>query len=180
MMGMAQGLVLAEGTEFLTPSNQVLLYTVIVFLLMLGILWKFAWGPLMKALEEREARIAKKIENAEGKFKEAEAKAVEYQRKIQQAKDEAVEIVAEGKRDAEKLREEILAAANLEAEKNLQRAKREIQLAKEHAVDEMRKSIIRMTAQLASEVIRREVREDDHARFVSQGMESFSKNAEKV
>ena len=75
------------------------LWAAITFLVLLVVLSKFAWGPIMQALEEREKRIQKTIDDAQAKFKEAEAKALEHQRHIDKAKDEAAEIIAEGKRD---------------------------------------------------------------------------------
>jgi F-type H+-transporting ATPase subunit b len=149
---------------------QVTLYTIVVFLMLLGILWRFAWGPLMKALEEREQRIAKKIDDAEALRRQAEERLKEYERRIVAAKDEAAAIIAEGKRDTEKVREEILAAAGSESAKALERAKREIHLAKESAVHEMREQMVALTSELAAKVIHREVKMEDHRRLVEEAM----------
>lgn len=165
MVNIALPLPLAAG-GLLAPQAQVLLYTVIVFLLLLALLWKFAWGPLLKALQEREDKIAKRISDAEERFKEAEAKAADYERKITAAKDEASEIIAEGKRDAEKVREEIVTAGNEEAGRIIERAKREISLAKDAAVQELRDEMVKVTADLAKRVIEREVKGEDHQRFI--------------
>lgn len=166
--------VLGAG-NFLMPEAQVLLYTVIVFLALLGLLWKFAWGPLMQALQEREDRIAKRISDADSKLKEAEAKVAEYERKISHAKEEAAEIIAEGKRDVEKVREEIQAAANTEAQRTLERAKREIELAKDAAVQELRDRLVDLTAEMAARVIEREVKPADHKRFVEEAIGQVEK-----
>ena len=149
---------------------QVTLYTVVVFLMLLGVLWRFAWGPLMKALEEREQRIAKKIDDAEVLRRQAEERLKEYERRIVAAKDEAAAIIAEGKRDIEKVREEIMAAAGTESAKALERAKREIHLAKEAAVHEMREQMVALVSELAANVIRREVKTDDHRRLIEEAM----------
>ena len=149
---------------------QVTLYTVVVFLMLLGVLWRFAWGPLMKALEEREQRIAKKIDDAEVLRRQAEERLKEYERRIVAAKDEAAAIIAEGKRDTEKVREEIMAAAGTESAKALERAKREIHLAKEAAVHEMREQMVALVSELAAKVIRREVKTDDHRRLIEEAM----------
>ncbi|MBI3829148.1 MAG: F0F1 ATP synthase subunit B [Planctomycetes bacterium] len=162
-------MVLAAGNP-MEPEAQVLLYTVIVFLVLLGLLWKFAWGPLMKALEEREERISKKISDAEAALKAANEKAAEYEKRILAAKEEAAGIIAEGKRDVEKVRDEIMAAANSEAGKTLDRAKREIALAKDAALQELRDRVVHLTADLASKVIEREVKADDHRRIIEEGI----------
>jgi F-type H+-transporting ATPase subunit b len=143
---------------------------VVVFFLLLAILWKTAWGPIMHALEEREHNIQKKIDDAELKNKEAIAKVAEYEKRINAAKDEAAQIIAEGKRDVEKLKVEIIAEANAEAGRTLERAKREINLAKDAAVGELRDKMVSLTAEIATRVIEREVKPDDHSRFISDAL----------
>lgn len=155
---------------WLTPQAQVLIWSWVIFFVLLGLLWKFAWGPIMRALEQRERNIQKTIDDAADKFKEAEAKAAEYEKHIHKAKDEAAEIIAEGKRDVEKLRAEILAETSAESAKTLDRAKREIQLAKQAAVQEIRDRVADLASEMASRVIAREVNAGDHRRFVEQAI----------
>jgi F-type H+-transporting ATPase subunit b len=154
---------------------QVTLYTVIVFLLLLAVLWRFAWGPLMKALEEREARIAKRIADAEELRRAAEERLKEYERRIAAAKDEAAALIAEGRRDAEEVHGEIMATAAAESAKTLERAKREIQLAKEAAVHDLREQMVQLAAELASRVIKREVKPEDHRRLIEDAVNEVKK-----
>jgi F-type H+-transporting ATPase subunit b len=154
---------------------QVMLYTIVIFLLLLAVLWRFAWGPLMKALEEREARIAKRIADAEELRRASEERLKEYERRIVAAKDEAAAIIAEGKRDAEKVHEEIMAAAQGESAKALERARREIVLAKEAAVHDLREQMVLLVSELASGVIRREVKPEDHRRLIESAVNEVEK-----
>ncbi|MBE7466606.1 MAG: F0F1 ATP synthase subunit B [Planctomycetes bacterium] len=163
--------VLGAGADFLLPEMQVLVWTCVVFFMLLAVLWKFAWGPLLKALDEREQRIGKKIADADARFKEAEQKAAEYEKRLAVAKEEATAIIEEGKRDAIKVRDEIQAAAQAEATKMLERAKREIGLAQEQAIAELRNRLVDFTAEMAATVIEREVKADDHRRFIESGIE---------
>lgn len=160
----------------MTLELQVLMWAVVIFVALLGLLWKFAWGPIMHALEEREHRIQKTIDDAQAKFKEAETKAAEHQRHIDKAKDEAAEIIAEGKRDVEKVRAEITAEANREAARTLERAKREIELAKQAAVEEIREQAVALTADVAVRVLQREINAEDHKRFVADAMVQIGKS----
>lgn len=169
--------VLGAGADFLLPEMQVLVWTCVVFFTLLAVLWKFAWGPLLKALDEREQRIGKKIADADARFKEAEQKATEYEKRLAVAKEEATAIIEEGKRDAIKVRDEIQAAAQAEATKMLERAKREIGLAQEQAIAELRTRLVEFTAEMAATVIQREVKPDDHRRFIEDGIK---KVGEKV
>lgn len=170
--------VIAAGLlpDFMTPQGQVFLWTLIVFLVLLGILWKFAWGPVMTALEQREHNIQKRIDDAEQKFKDAEARVAEYEKRMNNAKDEAAAIIAEGKRDVEKLKEGILADANAEAGKTLERAKREISLARDAAVADMRDQMVALTSKLTQQVIEREIKAEDHRRFIEEGIARIEKN----
>lgn len=161
---------LLAGVDFLTPETQVLVWTLIVFGALVGILWKYAWGPLLKALEGREKSIQARFDEAARKIEDAERRVVEYEEKIGHIKDEAAEIVAEAKRDAERLREDIQARAEKEAQMTLGRAKREIHLAKEAAVQELRDGMVDLTAELAARVIEREVNKDDHRRFIENAV----------
>lgn len=174
--GWSPDLLLVAG-DFLTPELQVLTYTIIVFLVMLGLLWKFAWGPLMRALDEREQRIARKISDAEKANQDAMAKLADYEARIAKAKEEAAEIIAEGKRDVEKVRDEITRQAQEESTRTLERAKREIELAKEAAVHDLRVQMVDLTADLASKLIQREVKPDDHRRFVEETIQQLEKRA---
>lgn len=173
--------VIAAGLlpDFMTPQGQVFLWTLIVFLVLLGILWKFAWGPVMTALEQREQNIQKRIDDAEKKFKDAEARMVEYEKQMHAVKDEAASIIAEAKRDVEKLKEGILADANVEAGKTLERAKREITLAREAAVAEMCDRMVKITAEFTKQVIEREINGADHHRFIEEGIARIAKRTEK-
>lgn len=160
----------ATFPTWLTPELQVLAWSIVIFLLLLALLWKFAWGPIMHALEQREHNIQKRIDDAEKRFKDAEAKVAEYEKHINSAKDDAAEIISEGKRDVEKLKEEILAEANKESERTLDRAKREIELARQAAVQEIRDRVADLAAEMAAKVIEREVKADDHRRFVQEAI----------
>jgi F-type H+-transporting ATPase subunit b len=162
----------------LNPELQVLLWSIFIFVALMGLLWKFAWGPIMEALEKREHNIQHKIDEAEKKHAEALAKLADYEKKLNAAKDEAAAIIAEGKKDVLRIKEEILAEANKESAKTLERAKREIELAKEAAVVELREKVVVLTAQIATKIIEREVKPDDHRRLISEAMQQIenSKN----
>ena len=178
MAGMTgSALLLAEGfPQWLTPELQVLIWSLAVFFTLLALLWKFAWGPIMLALEQREHRIQKTIDDANAQLQAAQDKIAEYQRKIDQAKDAAAEIIAEGKRDVEKLSAENIVEANKEAARMIERAKREIQLARDAAVEELRGQVVALTASVTAQVLQREINVDDHRRFVENALEQIGKS----
>jgi F-type H+-transporting ATPase subunit b len=156
--------------DLFIPELQVLVWSVIVFFSLLALLWRFAWGPLMRALEERERRMTRRIEETEAGLQAAREKAAECDRRLATIKDEAAAIIAEGKRDAEQVRDGILAAAHDDAAKTLDRAKREIALARDAALEQLRDRVVELTTELAAQVIEREVKPEDHRRFIETGI----------
>ena len=163
--------------DYLIPEVQVLVWTIVVFIALVAILKKFAWGPLLRALDEREQRIARRIADAEAKDAAAQARLAEYEKRLLAAKEEAAGLIAEGKRAAENVAREVHAAAEAEAARGMERAKREIRLAKEAAIHELREQLVGITAQIAAQVIRREVKEEDHRRFIREAMAEVEKQA---
>ena len=159
------------------PEMQVLFWSVVIFASLAGLLWRFAWGPLLRALDERENRISRRIQETETALAEAKAKTAEHDRQLRSVREEAQAVLAEAKRDAEHLREEILSAAHAEATRSLERAKREIGLAKESAIEELREQVAALTGELAAQVIGREVKADDHRRFVEDGIARLGQQA---
>lgn len=159
--------------DFMTPEGTVLMWTIVVFFALLAVLWKFAFGPIMHALEEREKKIQGAIDDAAAKHKEAEARLAEYERKLNLSKDDAAKIIEQGKRDVDALVAEEKAKARAEIEADKERAKREIALAKDAAVAELRNRVVTLTGDIAGKVIRREVKVEDHRAFISAAMDEM-------
>ncbi|RME37603.1 MAG: ATP synthase F0 subunit B [Planctomycetota bacterium] len=149
------------------------LWTIVVFLVVLVVLGKFAWGPILGALQQREAFIRESLEEAQKQREEAEARLREYTAKIEAARAEASAIVEEGRRDAEALRAKIQADAKAEADAMLQRAKREIALATDSAVHELYALGAKLATGVASRIIRKELDPADHERLIAESIEEL-------
>ena len=103
------------------------IWTILVFVVLLTLLKKFAWGPLLAALEERQEGIRKSLDDAAQARKELEQVQEESNRIVAKARADADAIIASGRADALKLQEELRAKARLEAEGIVKNAEREIQ-----------------------------------------------------
>jgi F-type H+-transporting ATPase subunit b len=141
------------------------IWTLVIFLLVVVVLGKYAWKPILKALQEREIFIHDSLAAAKSDREQAEARLKEYTDKLVGARQEATAIVDEARRDAEVVKRKILAEAHDEQQKELQRAKREITLAKETAVKELYVQAATLSTQLAAKVLRREINPKDHERL---------------
>ncbi|HEY1405184.1 MAG TPA: F0F1 ATP synthase subunit B [Spirochaetota bacterium] len=142
------------------------LWTLISFGILLLILWKTAWRPIIGALDARAVRIRKDLESAETSRKEAEEMFHKHKAMIEYARDEALKIVVEGRSDAERVKNDIIDKANAEAQSIVDRAHREIDLAKEKAIVELRSELVDLSTQIAAKVIERNLTAADQKRIV--------------
>jgi F-type H+-transporting ATPase subunit b len=151
------------------------LWTVVIFGLVLVVLGKFAWGPILKALQSREAFIRESLEKAQADRLEAEARLKEYLDKINASRAEATAIVDEGRRDAEAVKHRIEQDAREEAEKIIARGKHEIELATATAVKELYTTSAKLATELAGRILEREIKPQDHERLIAQAIDELSR-----
>ncbi len=150
------------------------IWTLVVFGLVLFVLGKYAWGPLLETLQQREQFIRESLEKAKADREEAELRLKQYEDKLTAARAEATSIVEEGRRDAEQVRRRIEEQAREEADKMVERAKREISIAQQTAVKELYATSASLATELAGRVLRREVKAEDHERLISESLDELS------
>ncbi|HEX3527459.1 MAG TPA: F0F1 ATP synthase subunit B [Thermoanaerobaculia bacterium] len=153
------------------------LWTVIIFVLVLVVLGKFAWGPILKGLQARESYILESLEKAKKERDEADARMKLYEDKLAQARTEVTAMVEEGRRDAEVVKRKILEEARQEAEKERERTKREIQLATDTATKQLYALSARIATDLAGRIIRKELTPQDHERLIAESIQELSSAA---
>jgi F-type H+-transporting ATPase subunit b len=150
------------------------IYTLVVFLLLAGLLKKFAWGPVVEGLERREGSIRDNIAAAEGARIKAEKMLAEHAAKLDKVQDEVREILAEAKRDAEHTKTDIIATAQKEAEATRQRAVNDIERARDHALDELFGHMSRVVVDATEQVLGRSVTGADNERLINEALSSFA------
>ena len=168
----APSLAAGEGGENNIFAGDVgnVLWTLVIFFLVLFFLGKYAWGPLLDSLKAREDFIRESLETAKRDRDRAEARLKEYDDKLTEARAEATAIVEEGRRDAEVARQRIEEEARAEAEKMIERAKREISIAKETAVKDLYTLSGRLATDIAVRIVRREIKPEDHERLIEESI----------
>ena len=149
------------------------IWTLVIFGLVLFVLGKYAWGPMLDSLQQREKFIRDSLEQAKADREAAEARLKEYEEKLTSARAEATAIVDEGRRDADEARRRIETEAKAEADKAVRRAKREIQIAQQTAVKELYSTSASLATELAGRVLRREVTPEDHERLISESLDEL-------
>ena len=146
------------------------LWTLVIFFLVLVVLGKYAWGPLLDSLKAREDFIHESLAAAKQDRDQAEARLREYDNKLTEARAEATAIVEEGRRDAEVLRQRVEEEARAEAEKMIERAKREISIAKETAVKDLYTLSGTLATDIAARIVGRELKPEDHQRLIEESI----------
>ena len=159
--------------ELLTPSVGTLFWTGLTFVLLLLILKKTAWGPLLQMLEEREKNIRESLEKADAAKRETEEALAKNQEVMEQAKKEAQELLSKSRKTAEVTKEEIVQKAEAEAAKLLEKAKRDITLEREKAVEEIKAQAAELSVLIASKVIGKSLSKDDHREIIESSIEKM-------
>ncbi len=150
------GLAQEEGplwdTLFAVDSG-LAVWTVLTFLTLLAVLARYAWKPLMAALDAREQSIQSDIDEAKRQRDEAEALIAEYREQLADGRRQAQALVAESREAAEQLRRELEARAREESRVILANARREIERERDAAVDTVRREAVEVAIAAASRLL---------------------------
>ena len=163
-----------EGNLFAGDLGNAI-WTLVIFILVIVVLGKFAWGPLLNALQQREQFIRTSLQEAKDDREAAEARLQEYEERLQQAATEATQIVEQGRQDADKAKARIEETARTEADKMLNRAKREIDLAKQSAIKDLYATSAELATDIAEKVLKRELSSQDHERLIEESIEELNR-----
>ncbi len=144
---------------------------------MVFILGRFAWKPLLGALQKREEFIRKSIEDAKKERQEADKLLVRYKEQIDKAREEATAIVEEGRRDAEEVRKRLQHEARKEADETIARGKREIELASANAIKEIYDRTANLAVEVAGRIVDKTLSPEDHQGLVAESLERMKASA---
>ena len=156
-------------------KKELAIWTAVVFLLLLAVLWKFAWGPIVQGLDRREQGIADQIDQADQANQRAKDLLTEYEKKLGGAKDDVRGILAQGRRNAEQVSREMLDQAKEAAKAEQQRAAQQIDVATDNAIKELAELSANLAVELAGKIVRTELKPDDHAGLIQQTMANFGR-----
>lgn len=146
------------------------IWTIVTFLVLLTLLAKFAWGPLLRALETRQNSIRKSLDDAQQARQELERLNAESAQIIARARAEADAIVSGSRADGERLREEIRQRARGEADLIVKNAERQIQLETTRALEQIRHEAVDLSVMIASKIIQRNLTRSDNERLIDEAL----------
>jgi len=140
----------------------------VVFLILLALLKKFAWGPLMNMMQKREEYVSNEIEAAEKSRLEAEKASKEAAAQLNEVKKEAQQIIEDAKKAGVKQEKDIIESATKEAERIKQQAQADIQNEKEQAVQALQAQVSSLSVLIASKVIEKEINAEDQEKLIDE------------
>jgi F-type H+-transporting ATPase subunit b len=144
--------VLAAGIMELVPG--LTLWVAITFLALIVVLRRFAWGPIVRMLDERERTIRDAIDQAKNERAEAEKLLAQQKASLAQARREAADLAKKGQQEVEALRAELTARAKKEADDMIASARRTIDEEKGKAVTELRAQVADLAVAAATRIVK--------------------------
>lgn len=153
------------------PDPGLFIWTIVTFLVLLTLLAKFAWKPLLEALETRQQGIRKALDDAQAAKQELERLEQESAQMMRKARAEAEALITQSRADADRLREEIRQKAKADAEGIMRNAERQIQLETGRALQQIRSEAVDLSVMIASKIIQRNITREDNERLIADALE---------
>ena len=153
------------------PDPGLFIWTIVTFLVLLTLLAKFAWTPLLQALEGRQESIRKSLDDARQAKLDLERLQQESAEIIRQGRIEAEAIITRSRGDAERLREEMKQKARAEADGIVKNAERQIQLETSRALQQIRREAVDLSVMIASKLIQRNLTKEDNEKLIEEALQ---------
>lgn len=173
-------LISSGGSGGLMEINPgVIFWTLIIFVVLLVVLGKFAWKPILEALRKREERIRESLEKADRVAAEAEKAMAEQKAELEKHRQEMKEMMKREQETAERTVKERLEKASREADEKLALASRQIEDERNRAIEQIRTEAVNLALAAASHLLKKSLDSDDHKRIVSEYLRDLPTNLER-
>jgi len=155
------------------PDPGLYIWTIVTFLVLLGLLARFAWRPLLDALEKREQAIRKSLDDARQAKEELQKVQAESQRILAEARTEAAAIMSRTRSDAARFAEEMKQKARTDADALVKHAERQIEMQTARAVETIRHEAVDLSVAIASKILRRDITKEDNERLIQDTLKEM-------
>ena len=163
----------ADGGDLPPYLISTTVWAIISFVVVLLILTKKLFPPILAAMDKRAQEIRDSLEAAERAKAEAEDMMKRHQDDLAKAREEAAGIIEEGRADAVRLKDSIVAGARKEAEELTARARRDIEQTKHNAIDELQQLSAKLSVDIANELIRKNLTVEDQQKLIEERIKQF-------
>jgi F-type H+-transporting ATPase subunit b len=147
--------------------------TIVIFVLLVAVLGKYAWAPILSGLKAREDKIRKDIADAEATRSKAEATLRQYNEQLATAEQKVRDLLAKASTDAENMAAAIRTRGQQEAEEIKERATRDIDAAREQALSEIYEQTANLATRVAEKILRRNLNADDQRSLVNESLQEL-------
>ncbi len=144
-----------------------IIFQVLIFLVLLALLRKYAFGPLMGIMKQRQEHISNEISSAEKNHQEAKQLAEEQRTFLKQSRQDAQELIENAKKLGEEQKQSIVTEARSEAERIKQSAIKEIEQEKERAISALKEQVASLSVLIATKVIEKELKDQDQDKLIN-------------
>ncbi len=153
-----------------------LIWTIITFILLVFVLRKVAWNPLLSALEQRESSIRESLEESQRARQEAQALLEENQRQRAEANQESARIIEQGREEAERVKASIIEQSRQEGQRLVEDARRQIAQERQAAIQDLKSTAADLALQATGRLLSTSVTGEDHRRLVTEFLDRFPEN----
>ncbi len=164
------------GGSLVSVSPGLIFWTVITFVILLIVLKKVAWKPILTALDQRESAIRESLEKAEKAKEEAQKVLDENQANLAKAEEESKKIIEQSRAYAEKLKEQMIQESKQQAQKIVSDASEEIERKKDSAFNELKNQIAEIVVQAAEKILKENVNKEVNKKIVNDYISEITKN----
>ncbi|CCQ91842.1 ATP synthase, F0 complex, subunit B [Nitrospina gracilis 3/211] len=165
--------------EQVSVFSSLIFWSIVSFALLLFLLKKYAFPPILQMLEERQKKISGDIQNAEAMRAEAEKIKKEFEDQLQTAHDKANTIVQLAHDESRKLQEKTLNETQAKVRQMQKEAEHEIRVARDKLMGEIRQYVSVLTIASTEKILRRTMQDDDKKRLVDESIDEVVRNLEK-
>ena len=159
------------------PDPGLFLWTILTFLVLLGLLAKFAWKPLLALLDRREEMIRLSLDDAEKAKQELQRLQQESKEILSKARVEAQSILAKSRSEAEKLKGELRQEAKVQADSILRDAEKQIQVETEKAIAVIKNEVVDLSLLVASKLIKRNLSKEDNQSLIEESLKEVESSS---
>lgn len=168
---------LALGSALIEPSIGLLFWMTTCFILLLVLMKKFAWGPILKALSERERGIQAALDQAEEAKKEISEASSRVAKILEDGKVEKENLIKAAQAELAEYKKTQQEKINIQIESQLGSAKEEIEQQKRAAIDELKVKVGELSLEIAEKIIKKELeKEGQHDQLIKDSVESLNFN----
>ena len=164
-----------EVLQILNPMTSTIFWSIVVFVILVVVLWKFVLKPVNNMISKRQEEIREKIDDADRKSLDASKYLEEQKKSIDKSRIEAKKIIDEGKEAARKIKEEIESQASEKSKLMVEDALTEIRSEKDRSINEVKDEMVDIALSASQKMISKSLSEDDHKKLIEESLKDLGK-----